>query len=182
LFYSFTIAVLIIDPTHCNGFEIIFKETIMTPMTFLVQGNTAADKQSKVRVDVTERQDGSLFFEVKQHGFSINQLYGVYFDVADESLLNTLRVNADSSVKYVGSESAAEAEATGTYGTCGNRQAVASHGIGHSFIRTYNFILKSAKRKLSLADFANIKLDCADGNPIFQSDEDSHRWLYMSLA
>jgi len=149
----------------------------MTPMTFLVQGNTAADKQSKVRVDVTERQDGSLFFEVKQHGFSINQLYGVYFDVTDESLLNTLRVNADSSVKYVGSESAAEAEATGT-----NGQAVARYGIGHSFIRTYNFILKSTKRKLSLADFANIKLDCANGNAAFQNDEDSHRWLYMSLA
>jgi len=151
----------------------------MTPMTFLVQGNTTAGKQSKVRVDVTERQDGSLFFEVKQHGFSINQLYGVYFDVADESLLNTLRVNEDSSVKYVSSESAAEAEAIGTDG---NGQAVTRYGIGHSFIRTYNFILKSTQRKLSLADFVNIKLDCANGNSAFQNDEDSHRWLYMSLA
>ena len=79
----------------------------MTTITFLVNGNTAADKQSKVRVDVTERQDGSLFFEVKQHGFSINQLYGVYFDVTDKSLLNTLRVNEDSNIKYVSSESAA---------------------------------------------------------------------------
>jgi len=152
----------------------------MTPMTFLVQGNTTADKQSKVRVDVTERQDGSLFFEVMQHGFSINQLYGVYFDVADESLLNTLRVNADSSVKYVGSESVAETEATGTDGS--NGQAVARCGIGHSFMRTYNFILKSTQRKLSMADFANIKLDSANGNSAFQNDEDSHRWLYMSLA
>jgi len=150
----------------------------MTPMTFLVQGNTTADKQSKVRVDVTERQDGSLFFEVMQHGFSINQLYGVYFDVADESLLNTLRVNEDSNVKYVGSESVAEA--TGTDGS--NGQAVTRYGIGHSFIRTYNFILRSTQRKLSLGDFANIKLDCANGNSAFQNDEDSHRWLYMSLA
>jgi len=168
-----------------TDFKLKLKETTMTPMTFLVQGNTAADKQSKVRVDVTERQDGSLFFEVKQHGFSINQLYGVYFDVADESLLNTLRVNEDSSVKYVSSESAAEAEVTGTdgaYDTSGNSHAVARYGIGHSFIRTYNFILKSTKRKLSLADFANIKLDCATDNPAFQNDEDSHRWLYMSLA
>jgi len=151
----------------------------MTPMTFLVNGNTAADKQSKVRVDVTERQDGSLFFEVKQHGFSINQLYGVYFDVAEESLLNTLRVNEDSNVKYVSSQSANAAEATGTHG---GGHAIARHGIGHSFIRTYNFILKSARRRLTLADFGNIKLDCAGGNPAFRNDENSHRWLYMSLA
>jgi len=166
-----------------TNFKLKLKETIMTPMTFLVQGNTTADKQSKVRVDVTERQDGSLFFEVKQHGFSINQLYGVYFDVADESLLNTLRVNEDYRVKYVGSESAAEATGTdGTSSTGGNGQAVARCGIGHSFMRTYNFILKSTQRKLSIADFANIKLDSTNGNPAFQNDEDSHRWLYMSLA
>ena len=151
----------------------------MTPMTFLVQGNTAADKQSKVRVDVTERQDGSLFFEVKQHGFSINQLYGVYFDVADESLLNTLRVNADSNIEYVRSESA---EATGTHGGDIHSGAVARYGIGHSFIRTYNFILKSTQRKLALADFSAIKLDCANGNATSQNDADSSRWLYMSLA
>ncbi|MBX3617890.1 hypothetical protein [Nitrosomonas sp.] len=148
----------------------------MTTITFLVNGNTAADKQSKVRVDVTERQDGSLFFEVKQHGFSINQLYGVYFDVTDKSLLNTLRVNEDSNIKYVSSESAA---ATGTHGT---DHAVTRNGIGHSFIRTYNFILTSVQRRLTLADFANIKLDCANDNTAFQDDEDSHRWLYMSLA
>jgi len=151
----------------------------MTPMTFLVQGNTVTDKQSKVRVDVTERQDGSLFFEVKQHGYSINQLYGVYFDVADETLLNTLRVNNDSNIEYVSSESAVEAAATGTHG---GGHAVECYGIGHSFIRTYDFILRSAQRKLTLADFSNIKLDCANGNPAFQNDDDSHRWLYMSLA
>lgn len=148
----------------------------MTTITFLVNGNTAADKQSKVRVNVTERQDGALFFEVKQHGFSINQLYGVYFDVTDKSLLNTLRVNEDSNIKYVNSESAA---ATGTHG---NGHAVARYGIGHSFIRTYSFILTSLQRRLTLADFTNIKLDCANDNNAFQNDEDSHRWLYMSLA
>ena len=148
----------------------------MTTITFLVNSNTSADKQSKVRVNVTERQDGSLFFEVKQHGFAINQLYGVYFDVTDKSLLNTLRVNKDSNIKYVSSESAA---ATGTYDTC---HTVVRYGIGHSFIRTYNFILTSAQRRLILADFTNIKLDCANDNTVFQNDEDSHRWLYMSLA
>lgn len=148
----------------------------MATITFIVKGNTAADKQSKVRVDVTERQDGALFFEVKQHGFSINQLYGVYFDVADQSLLNTLRVNEDSNVQSVSSESAA---ATGTHGT---GHAVARCGIGHSFIRTYNFILTSVQRRLTLADFANIKLDCASDNTASQNDDDSHRWLYMSLA
>jgi len=148
----------------------------MATITFIVKGNTAADKQSKVRVDVTERQDGALFFEVKQHGFSINQLYGVYFDVADQSLLNTLRVNEDSNVQYVSSESAV---ATGTHGT---GHAVARCGIGHSFIRTYNFILTSVQRRLTLADFTNIKLDCASDNTASQNDDDSHRWLYMSLA
>lgn len=148
----------------------------MTTITFLVNGNTAADKQSKVRVNVTERQDGALFFEVKQHGFSINQLYGVYFDVTDKSLLNTLRVNEDSNVQYVSSESAAAA------GTHGAGDAVARNGIGHSFIRTYNFILTSVQRRLTLADFANIKLDCASDNTASQNDDDSHRWLYMSLA
>ena len=148
----------------------------MTTITFIVKGNTAADKQSKVRVDVTERQDGALFFEVKQHGFSINQLYGVYFDVTDKSLLNTLRVNEDSNVQYISSESAA---ATGTHDT---GDAVARCGIGHSFIRTYNFILTSVQRRLTLADFANIKLDCANDDTASQNDEDSHRWLYMSLA
>ena len=61
----------------------------------------------------------------------------------------------------------------------GTDHAVTRNGIGHSFIRTYNFILTSVQRRLTLADFANIKLDCANDNTI-QDGEDSHRWLYIA--
>jgi len=147
----------------------------------MVHGETLANKLSKVWVNVTEKKNGSLFFEVKQTGFELNQLSGVYFAVNDKGLLGSLRVESCSEIVQCQKNTRAmrvnEPHAD-QYIDLDDQHYDSSEG----FINNYNFILKSTVRNLALSDFTNIQLDCAKGNDPERSDDLGHEWLYMGLA
>jgi len=147
----------------------------------MVHGETLANKLSKVWVNVTEKENGALFFEVKQTGFELNQLAGVYFAVNDKGLLNSLRVESCSEIVRCQKNTRAmrvnETHAE-EYIELDDQRYDSSEG----FINNYNFILKSTARDLVLSDFTNIQLDCAKGNDPGRGDDLDHEWLYMGLA
>lgn len=164
----------------------------MATTTFLVNDEATGHAQSSVWVTVTEMEDGALTFKVKQSGNIMGDLRGVFFDVTDESILNTLRVNAESNDIRIGSD----AYSMLTDGTLVNELLgrdldhdaeieIEKFDIEKNDVNSYSFTLSSLKRKLSLSDFCNIQLDYFSGDAdmsIASNDDNSHRWLYMGLA
>ncbi|MDE2388656.1 MAG: hypothetical protein KGN35_06180 [Betaproteobacteria bacterium] len=157
----------------------------MAAISFLVNG-VAAQQQSKPMawVTVEEMANGSLFFKVKQVGGSMKNLHGVYFDVVDESIMNTLRVTAVSNDISVREEVVSCLKnGTDTSEVFINRSCSAGqHDID---MNSYSFTLRSNARVLSLCDFPQIQLDYSSGNSgdtsVKNSDDFSHRWLYLGL-
>ena len=76
----------------------------MATISFLVNGKTAQQNKPMAWVTIEEMASGSLLFKVKQNGGTMENLHGVYFDILDESILNTLRVTAVSNAIRVNEE------------------------------------------------------------------------------
>lgn len=156
----------------------------MATVTFLINGEEIGNKAIMARVTIEEKADGSLFFKVKQTGNSKGQVHGVYFDVTDEAIRNTLRVNASASSDAQLNHAALGelkngTDAIVTYDSNNTLPAVMgtdSHG--------YSFGLKSSARALRLSDFSQIKVDCAGSAQSFgeqRYDDNSYRWVYLTL-
>jgi len=150
----------------------------MATISFLVNGTAANQAKTVAWVTVEEVAGGALLFKVKQAGGAMGNLHGVYFDIVDESILNTLRVAAVSNDIRV-SEKAISCLKNGTDAS----QGCASNS-GQEGMSSYSFTLHSMARALSLCDFPHIQLDYSgdysDSN-IKINDDFSHRWLYMGL-
>ena len=148
----------------------------MATISFLVSGSAA--NQAKTWVTVEEVAGGALLFKVKQIGFTMGNLYGVYFDIGDESILSTLRIIAVSDNIRVDEEIISCLK----NGTDANQSHL--HDNGQNGMNSYSFILHSTMRALMLSDFPHIQLDYSgdysDSN-IKIDDDFSHRWLYMGL-
>ncbi len=147
----------------------------MATISFLVNGIAA--NHAKAWVTVEEVAGGALLFKVKQIGNVTGNLYGVYFDIGDESILSTLRITAVSDNIRINDEAV----------NCLKNGTDASQSRVHSDgqrINSYSFILHSAIRALVLSDFPHIQLDdcgdCGDSN-IKINNYFNHRWLYMEL-
>lgn len=155
----------------------------MATISFLVNG-VAAQQQSKPMAWVTieEKANGSLLFKVKQVGGSMKNLHGMYFDIVDESIMNTLRVIAVSNDISVSEEVVSCLK----NGTDASEAFVSSksHSAGQHDTNSYSFTLRSTTRALNLCDFPQIQLDYSgnggDGNAK-TNDDFSHRWLYLGL-
>ena len=149
----------------------------MATISFLVNGTAANQAKTIAWVTVEEVAGGALLFKVKQAGGAMGNLHGVYFDIVDESILNTLRVATVSNDIRIGEK------AIGCLknGTDASQSRVHSDG---QRINSYSFILHSAIRALVLSDFPHIQLDdcgdCGDSNIKINNDF-NHRWLYMEL-
>jgi len=121
----------------------------------------------------------------------MGQVHGLYFDVMDASIHNTLRVNA-LACDELASEEAVDClkngTNTGTSLVCSKESSVGAHRLpqdnaGRS-IYSYSFALSSSVRALALSDFSQIKVDysgTADRIEGESYDDNSHRWLYMGL-
>ena len=67
----------------------------MASMTFLINDSSTDSTNPHVWITITENADGTLTFLVTQEtgdGVVIGDLRGLFFDVADESLIGTLSV------------------------------------------------------------------------------------------
>lgn len=163
----------------------------MKTTTFLLNGPAADQGRSTAWVTINEVEGGKLSFRVSQLG-TIGNLRGIYFDVADEGILNSLRVDTESKKISISDNSNNNHEnVTNIDGTPykGNNNdlglEVAETEAGKKDTNSYRFILSSTKRKLVLSDFSNIQLDQSGANGgagVQDNDENSHRWLYMGLG
>jgi len=150
----------------------------MATISFLVNGTAANQAKPMAWVTVEEVTGGALLFKVKQVGGAMGNLHGVYFDIVDESILNTLRVTAVSNDIRV-SEEAVSCLKNGTDAS----QACVSNSSQEG-MSSYSFTLLSTARALSLCDFPQIQLDYSGncGNSTTKTNDDfSQRWLYMGL-
>ena len=155
----------------------------MATISFLVNG-VAAQQQTKPMAWVTieEMANGSLFFKVKQVGGSMENLHGVYFDIVDESIVNSLRVTAISNDINISEETVSCLK----NGTDAGEALVSSksRSAGQQDTNSYSFTLRSTVRALNLCDFPQIQLDYSgkggDANTKI-NDDFSHRWLYLGL-
>lgn len=148
----------------------------MATISFLVSGSAA--NQAKTWVTVEEVAGGALLFKVKQIGFTMGNLYGVYFDIGDESILSTLRIIAVSD-NICFDEEIVSCLKNGTNASQSHLRDNSPNGMN-----SYSFVLHSTMRALMFSDFPHIQLDYSgdysDSN-IKIDDDFSHRWLYMGL-
>jgi VCBS repeat-containing protein len=135
----------------------------MASMTFQINDGTASSVNPAVWVTITENADGSLAFSVTQSGGIIGDLRGLFFDLADESLLASLVVTAPSPDIRLGNDTIRDlGDGANMNGLLGSDKGydvgieIGSSGIGKDDIRSYAFTLSSRDRDLSLADFAQV--------------------------
>ncbi|MXS81747.1 hypothetical protein [Nitrosomonas oligotropha] len=148
----------------------------MATISFLINGTAA--NHARAWVTVEEVAGGALLFKVKQVGSAMGNLYGVYFDIGDESILSSLRITAVSDNILVNEETISCLK----NGTDASQLHVRDNDQGS--LNSYSFILHSTMRALMLSDFPHIQLDYSgdyDDSNIKIDDTFSHRWLYMGL-
>lgn len=132
-------------------------------MSFLINDASTESNNPQVRVTITESADGSLSFSVSQEGGIVGDLRGLFFDLADESLLGTLSSATANTGFRQGNDSVKDlgegVNMNGLVGSDGGFDAgirIGTAGIGKDDIRSYNFTLSSSARALTLDDFANV--------------------------
>lgn len=146
----------------------------MASMTFQINDKSTDSTVPSVWVKITENEDGTLSFNVWQEGGIIGDLRGIFFDLADESLVKTLSVNGTHTEFQQGNDTVTDlgdgANMNGLLGSLAPAKKIAgsegngfdagieigSAGIGKDDIRTYDFVLSSSLRDLTLADFSNV--------------------------
>lgn len=143
----------------------------MASMSFLVNDQTTdTTPQPKIRVTLEENGSGGILMTVAVEGTLKADLRGLFFDVADESLLKSLSIKTtnakdarnntefrqgDDSVRDLGDG----ANMNGLLGSDNGFDAgveIGTSGIGKDDVDSFSFVLSSTTRGLSLADFANV--------------------------
>lgn len=133
-------------------------------ITMRIDDQSTSTGNPAVWVKISENGAGGLDIALTQDAGIIGDLRGFFFDVADESLLGTLRVNVankfiqgDDSVKDLGGG----ATMSGLLGSDRGYDAgieIGTSGIGKDDIRSFAFTLSSTNRVLTLDDFAYVDL------------------------
>jgi VCBS repeat-containing protein len=138
----------------------------MRSMTFLVNDRSTGGRIPAVAVTITENEDGSLSFTLNVIGPYTGDLRGFFFDLADESLIGTLRVTpaspgftefrqGDDNIKDLGSG----ANMQGLLGSDGGYDAgieIGTAGTGKDDYQSFSFTLTSSAGPLTLEDFSNV--------------------------
>ena len=135
----------------------------MASMTFQINDASTDGTIPAVWVTITENADGSLAFSVTQQGGIIGDLRGIFFDLADESILKSLSVSAASSDIRIGDDSIKDlGDGANMNGLTGSDKGydvgieVGTAGIGKDDIQSYSFSLSSSARALTLSDVSNV--------------------------
>lgn len=135
----------------------------MASMSFQVNDASASTTNPAVWVTISENANGTLSFNLTQTGGIVGDLRGVFFDLADESLLGSLIVNAASSDIRSGNDTIKDlGDGANMNGLLGSDKGydvgieIGSSGIGKDDIQSYSFTLGSSARALSLADFSQV--------------------------
>lgn len=135
----------------------------MATMTFQINDASTDATKPAVWVSIAENANGTLSFNVWQDGGIVGDLRGLFFDMADESLLKSLVVTAASPDIRIGDDSIKDlGDGANMNGLLGSDKGydlgieIGTSGIGKDDIRSYSFILDSTVRDLSLQDFANV--------------------------
>jgi len=139
-------------------------------MTFVINDTATGTTNPVVQITLTENSDGTITFQVVQlmgAGNYLGDLRGLFFDLADESLIGSLSTasnalvtelqQGDDTVKDLGSG----ANMQGLLGDSGGYDVgveFGTAGIGAlgDDIRSVTFTLDSASRDLTLSDFASV--------------------------
>ena len=135
----------------------------MATMTFQINDASTSSGGPAVWVSITENADGTLSFNVWQEGGIIGDLRGVFFDMADESILKSLVITAASTDIRIGDDSIKDlGDGANMLGLLGSDKGydvgieIGTSGIGKDDIQSYTFTLDSTARDLKLSDFANV--------------------------
>lgn len=135
----------------------------MATMTFQVNDASTGGGYPAVWVSITENADGTLAFNISQQGGIVGDLRGLFFDIADESLLKSIVVRADSSDIRIGDDSIKDlGDGANMNGLLGSDKGydvgieIGTSGIGKDDVRSYSFTLDSTLRDLTLQDFTNV--------------------------
>ena len=135
----------------------------MATMTFQINDASTGTVNPAVWVTITENGDGTLSFSVTQEGGVVGDLRGLFFDMADESILKSLVVTAASTDIRIGDDSIKDlGDGANMNGLLGSDKGydvgieIGTSGIGKDDVRSYSFTLDSTVRDLTLADFAQV--------------------------
>lgn len=135
----------------------------MATMTFQINDASTGSTNPAVWVTITENANGTLSFNVWQEGGIIGDLRGLFFDVADESVLKSLVITAASTDIRIGDDSIKDlGDGSNMNGLLGTDKGydigieIGTSGIGKDDVRSYSFTLDSTARDLTLQDFANV--------------------------
>lgn len=135
----------------------------MSTMTFQVNDASTSGGYPAVWVTITENANGTLTFNVTQEGGIVGDLRGLFFDIADESILKTLVVDALSGDIRIGDDSIKDlGDGANMNGLTGSDKGydlgieIGTAGIGKDDIQSYSFTLSSTARALTLNDFSNV--------------------------
>ena len=118
-----------------------------------------------VWVRLEEAAGGQVLMTVTVDGPVIGDLRGVFFDLADESLLGTLTATASSYLTEIrqGNDTVRDlGDGSNMNGLLGSDRGfdvgleIGSAGIGKDDIRSFSVVLGSSLRPLTLADFAHV--------------------------
>lgn len=134
----------------------------MATMTFQINDDSTESVYPDVWVTITENPDGSLTFTVTQEGGIEGDLRGIFFDVTNEAILDTLVVTSDSNDVRIGDDSITNlgggSNMEGLTGTDGGYDVgieVGTAGVKKDDIQYYEFTLSSSDgSELTLADFS----------------------------
>jgi hypothetical protein len=138
-------------------------------MTFLVNDGFTGTTNPLGQITIVENADGSLTFTIDQLTFAgayLGDLRGLFFDLADETLVGSLSVTsagpltevqqADDSIRNLGQG----ANINGLLGSDGGYDVGIEIGTnkiaGSDDVRSFTFTLSSSLRFLTLDDFANV--------------------------
>lgn len=164
----------------------------MATISFLVNGKATDNCKPAAWVTIAENGGGSLDFKVKQVGGSMGSLRGVYFNIEDDSIVNTLQVTAMTQLNRVNAK-IMKSLRNGTDSGLMNADVVQdceddNHLGGPEGSAdggsSYGFTLSSRVRALTLNDFFHIHLDYSVGcnrTADTADDDNSSRWLYLNL-
>ena len=131
----------------------------MAELSYTITGDV------NVQITITELPDGSLSFkiDVLDDTGSIADLNGFFFDLADDSLTNTLEITGDDvtgtalkvdGVTKVDSFANINGEVAKEYGKFDGGVQFGTSGIGEDDIRSTTFTVSSTSGPLTLDDFA----------------------------
>ncbi len=162
----------------------------MSTISFLVNSSEANSKKTVAWVTIEEKNDGALFFTIKQVGNVSGDLYGIYLDMTDESILNTLRVSVipnnanamEGSMNCLRNGTDSKNFSVNKMGSKANDMFPKNN---KDEINNYSFMLRSKVRMLSLCDFFHMQLDYSKdyaNSCIVASDSGSHLRIYLRLV